>query len=599
MVTDSKRTKIKAWNVQTKLLLSYLFIVSVSFAFTAYLLDKNLEKLSLREIKSSLVSQANLIESQIPTEKLVDQGPGFLNELAANLAGKIQGRITIVDPSGKVLADSEKKQKDLAGMENHADRPEIRSALSSGIGEELRYSSTLKTDMLYVAIPIRNSTGVIGVVRLAVALTQVQKQLAAIRNTIFISFIFAFGLAFVLGMLLAQGIIKPINRIIHGARKFSQGDFSHQIFVNSKDEMGELAQALNKMAHDIEDKIEELELRNQHLAAILQSMVEGIIVVDDKSRILSLNSPAEGIFNISKKDAQDKLFLEVIPNNDIAELINEVLEKEEFLSRELSLVWPVQKIFRIDVSPIFEKKRASGCLVVIHDITEIRKLETMRKDFVANVSHELKTPLTSIKGFTETLLEGAWRDEKNAQLFLGIIREHSQRLDNLINDLLSLSHLESKEISLNRSSIKLKELADEILAGFKSLSKKKSVRIHNDLPDQLQINADKDKLNQVFTNLIDNAIKFNKEGGFVRIAGQEAAGDIKIIVEDAGVGIPPKDLPRIFERFYRVNKGRSREMGGTGLGLAIVKHIVELHAGEVGVESTEGLGAKFWFTLPK
>jgi len=237
--------------------------------------------------------------------------------------------------------------------------------------------------------------------------------------------------------------------------------------------------------------------------------------------------------------------------------------------------------------------------VVIHDITEIRRLETMRKDFVANVSHELKTPLTSIKGFVETLLEGAWKDEKNAQHFLGIIRDHAQRLDNLVNDLLSLSYLESKDISVDKADIKTKELVDDILAGFKSQLKKRRLQVRNDLPGELLVKADKDKLSQVFTNLIDNAIKFNKEGGSVKIYSQESANLIKITVEDTGVGIPPKDLPRIFERFYRVDKGRSREMGGTGLGLSIVKHIVELHGGVAGVESTEGLGAAFWFSLPK
>jgi two-component system phosphate regulon sensor histidine kinase PhoR len=591
--------RIKARNLRTKLLFSYLFIVLVSFTFVAYFLDKNLEKLALQEIKSSLINQANLIESQIPAEKLKAQDSVFLNGLAITLAKKIQGRITIIDLSGKVLADSERNQQELAAMENHAERPEIKSALSSGIGEELRYSSTLKIDMLYIAISIREGRGVIGVVRLALPLTQIQKQLAAVRNTILVSLIFALGLAFVLGSLLAESIVKPINRIIHGARKFSQGDFNYQILLDSKDEIGQLAEVLNKMAQDIEDKIKELEVRNQHLAAILQSMVEGIIVVDNRSRILSLNSPAERIFNITKNEAQNKLFLEVIPNNNIVDLINEVLEKKEFLSRELSLIWPVQKIFRIDVSPIFEKNRTSGCLIVIHDITEIRRLETMRRDFVANVSHELKTPLTSIKGFTETLLEGAWRDEKNVQHFLGIIREHAQRLDNLVNDLLSLAHMEVKDISLDKSEIKIKELVDEILAGFSAQLKKRHIQAHNDLPLKLSVKAHQDKLNQVFTNLVDNAIKFNKEGGSVRIYSRESADLIKIIVEDTGIGIPPKDLSRIFERFYRVDKGRSREMGGTGLGLAIVKHIVELHGGMVGVESNEGLGATFWFSLPK
>jgi two-component system phosphate regulon sensor histidine kinase PhoR len=262
-------------------------------------------------------------------------------------------------------------------------------------------------------------------------------------------------------------------------------------------------------------------------------------------------------------------------------------------------MWPVQKIFQINASPIFKKEEVSGCLLVIHDITEIRKLETMRRDFVANVSHELKTPLTSIKGFVETLLEGALEDKENNRHFLKIIQEHGERLNKLVDDLLSLSHLESKEILLEKGIFNLRQQVEKVIMGFKEQLKKRNVDIKNEIPANISINADKDKIEGVFTNLIDNAIKFNKENGSIKISSQQEGDKIKIIVEDSGVGIPDKDIPRIFERFYRVDKARSAELGGTGLGLSIVKHIVELHGGTVGVESVEGLGSKFWFTLPK
>ncbi|MFH1355111.1 MAG: ATP-binding protein, partial [Candidatus Omnitrophota bacterium] len=235
----------------------------------------------------------------------------------------------------------------------------------------------------------------------------------------------------------------------------------------------------------------------------------------------------------------------------------------------------------------------------IHDITEIRQLERVRRDFVANVSHELKTPLTSIKGFIETLLEGALDDKKNSRHFLEIIQNHTNRLDSLINDLLSLSHLESRQIELKREEVNLKELSDEVISGFKSQLKKKSITVTNELPKDLSLKIDRDRIEQVFTNLMDNAIKFNKDKGLIKIYSQESSGKIKIVVEDSGIGIPAKDTSRLFERFYRVDKNRSRELGGTGLGLSIVKHIVELHGGAVGLESTEGLGSKFHFTLPK
>ena len=375
--------------------------------------------------------------------------------------------------------------------------------------------------------------------------------------------------------------------------------FVYKISINSRNELDKIAYTLNKMAKKLEDKINEIEIKNQHLVAILESMVEGIIVVDKTSHIVSVNPTVENIFNISKKNLEGKIFLEVIRNNDISDIISAVLKKGEFTSCELTLMWPVQKIFQINASPVFEKGIVSGCLLVIHDMTEIRKLETMRRDFVANVSHELKTPLTSIKGFLETLLEGALDDKENNRRFLIIMQNHTERLNKLVDDLLSLSHLESKEMLLRKKLFNLYQQVVKVITNCGTQLKKRDMEIRNELPINLSVNADKDKIEGVMTNLIDNAIKFNKEKGAIRIYSQDQNDNIKIIIEDTGVGIPEKDIPRIFERFYRVDKARSTELGGTGLGLSIVKHIVELHGGEVGVESVEGLGSKFWFTLPK
>jgi len=366
-------------------------------------------------------------------------------------------------------------------------------------------------------------------------------------------------------------------------------------FFRAKKRIKELTDELRA----ISARAEELERQNSQIQTVLESMIEGVIVLGADTRILSINTSVEEIFGIQKKEAQGRFFLEAIPNNDIAEIIDNVLKEAKFISRELSLVWPVEKNFQINASPILENGLTKGCLIVIHDITEIRKLERVRSDFVANVSHEIKTPLTSIKGFVETLLEGALEDKENSRHFLRIIRDHADRLDVLVNDLLDLSYLESQEATVEKAGVNLKALADEVLAGFKSQLKKKVIEAKNELPADLAAKADKDKIGQVFTNLIDNAIKFNRQGGTVRLYGEDSGDRVKIVVEDSGVGIPPKDIPRIFERFYRVDKARSRELGGTGLGLSIVKHIVELHHGSLGVESTEGLGSKFWFTLPK
>jgi len=589
--------KIKSFKL--KLIFSYAFVILVSFGFIAFFLDKNLEENSLHNIKTSLTNQAYLVENQITVENLKKEDITHLEPLITTLSEKIKCRITVINNLGKVLADSEKSQKEILQMENHLYRPEIKMALADEVGIDTRYSSTLKIDMLYIALPMKEDKEIIGVVRLALPLESVEKTLSEIRKIVLLGLMFALALAFVLGSIIAAQTIRPINRMIQVSRKFSEGDFRRRIIQPSKDEIGELAATLNKMAQDIENKIREIKAQNQKLAAIFNSMIEGVIVIDKGGHIVSINPTVEKIFGVLKKDVEGKIFLEAVRNNDIAEVISTILKKGKPVSAEITLIYPVRRIFEVNATPIFDNDAIGGCLVVIHDITEIRRLETVRSDFVANVSHELKTPLTSIKGFVETLLEGALDDKENNRNFLKIIQDHAERLNSLVDDLLSLSHLESKEITLNKKGFNLRQQLEGVVLGFKSQSKRLNIEISNDLPASITVNADKDRIEQVFTNLIDNAIKFNKEKGYIRIYAQEVNGKIKVFVEDSGIGIPEKDIPRIFERFYRVDKARSRELGGTGLGLSIVKHIVELHNGSVGMESTEGFGSKFWFILPK
>ncbi|MFA4990152.1 MAG: ATP-binding protein [Candidatus Omnitrophota bacterium] len=582
-----------------RLLFSYVAVILISFGLTAFFLDKQLENHSLQDLKSSIITQARLMESQIPPESLKKENTANLETLVKNLSLKNKSRITIIDDQGKVLTDSELSPGEVLNIDNHATRPEVKAALRGLTGDSIRYSATLKTDMLYVALPIMGRGGAAGIIRLALPVANVQKIMSVIRKTIILSIFFALGLAFILAYVLMTSISRPLNKIINVSRRFAGGDFSQRIYYDAHDEIGELSTTLNKMAQDIESKVKEIEVQNQQLKTIFQSMVEGIIVVDRSGCIVSVNQAVEEIFNIENRKAKGRPFLEVIRNTAMAEIIRVVLDGKKFVSSELSLAYPVQRIFQINASPLFEKDQISGCLLVIHDVSQVRRLENIRRDFVANVSHELKTPLTSIKGYVETLIGGALEDKENNLDFLKIIQNHAERLDALVDDLLSLSRLESKETALVLEDFNLRHELDETILGFRSQLKKKGVTIKNELPPDTSLKADKGRIKQVFTNLIDNAVKFNKEKGWVRIYAQEAEGKVKIIVEDSGSGIPAKDIPRIFERFYRVDKARSRELGGTGLGLSIVKHIVELHAGSVGVESTEGLGSKFFFILPR
>jgi two-component system phosphate regulon sensor histidine kinase PhoR len=387
------------------------------------------------------------------------------------------------------------------------------------------------------------------------------------------------------------------QRILDALEKIKNGELNQRLHLLSGGDIGALAEAINQMAEVLEARLRALEKETRQFRSILNSMAEGVVVVDRDTRIISLNPAAEKIFQAAQREVQEKLFLETFRNNDIAEVINVVLEKGELVSREMELVWPLKKVFMINASPILENDNVAGCLLVIHDISEIRRLEKVRADFIANASHELKTPLTSIKGFVETLRGGALEDKEVSRDFLRIIAEHSERLDKLINDLLHLTRLESKEAALEKKDLDLSRLVGGAIADFQGQLRKKNITVKNDLPQPCPAFAEQDKMEQVFANLLDNAIKYNKDGGWVKIYSQDIREGIRVTVEDSGYGIPARDIPRIFERFYRVDKARSRELGGTGLGLAIVKHIIELHGGCVGVESTEGLGSKFWFTL--
>jgi two-component system phosphate regulon sensor histidine kinase PhoR len=590
---------MKIKSLKVKLIISYSIIAVLSFGILGLLLYRNTKANSLRELKLSLVNQARLVEFQLKPAIVGQPDTLILEKLAQDLSSRINLRLTVVEASGKVLFDSEKTTLDTEKMDNHAGRAEVSLALDGAVGEEIRFSDTLKIDMLYVAVPVKVKDNIAAVVRLAMPLTSIETMLYTIRRDIVLTVIMVLVLTFVLGIVFTSSIVKPLNKIINVSKKFSAGDFSHRVYYEANDEIGELARTLNKMAKDIEDKIASVSSQSQQLTAIFNSMIEGVIVTDKSGVIVSINQAVEDIFKVSRQEAEGKLFLEAVRNNEIYEVIQNILGKGRFFSKEITLHLPVQRVFEVNATPIFKDASVNGALVVIHDITEIRRLETVRRDFVANVSHELKTPLTSIKGFIETLLEGALEDKENNRNFLKIIQSHADRLDALVNDLLSLSHLESKEIRVDKTDFDLNAQVEEVLRGFKSQLKAKGIEVEYAVLKNLKVSADKDRIHQVLVNLIDNAIKFNKEKGSIKLYAESVNGNLKVIVEDSGMGIPSKDIPRIFERFYRVDKARSRELGGTGLGLSIVKHIIELHNGAVGVESTEGLGSKFWFTLPK
>lgn len=359
-----------------------------------------------------------------------------------------------------------------------------------------------------------------------------------------------------------------------------------------KDNAGNLLEGQKRENDTLKNKVSQFQ-------AILDSMVEGVIALDRQAGVIFINPAIEHIFSIKKANAMGKPLLEAIRNSELFELYSQALSLENPVSREINMLLPVERSFQVSAAAVREKGLPWAVVMILNDITKIRRLDAVRKDFIANVSHELKTPLTSIKGFIETLLAGAIDDKENNRKFLEIILGHSHRLERLISELLELSRLESEKIILDLQDLPLSDMIQEVIDILKLQIAEKKIQCEFNIPGNCIITADKARIGQVLNNLLDNAVKFNRKSGQIIIDSEDAPAQIKVIIQDTGCGIPEKEIPRIFERFYRVDKARSRQLGGTGLGLSIVKHIIELHNGQVGVESVQDKGSRFWFVLPK
>ncbi len=395
--------------------------------------------------------------------------------------------------------------------------------------------------------------------------------------------------------------LDPISNLQEGTKKMVEGDLDRRFFVFSKNEIGQLAGNLNTLAEELKKRFDQVTRDKSELETILASMVEGVIVIDNDEQIMLLSEPAHKMLDLRAADIIGRPYWEVIRNENVNRCLREAFEKGEAIRSELSVLSEDESFFNLQVSPVVQQDgRMNGLIAVFHNITELKKMEKMRREFIANVSHELKTPLTSIKGFAETLQEGAVHEEESAHRFLDIICRQCSRLENLVNDILSLSQIESNGLSLHVQEVSLNKTINSVVTLYDEKIRDKGHRIekrlNNDLP---LIRADQQMVEQVIANLLENAIKFTPDNGRITIRTEESATHVRLDVSDTGIGVPPEHLPRLFERFYRVDKARSRDLGGTGLGLAIVKHIVQAHSGKVEVHSEVNKGTTFSVFLPK
>jgi two-component system phosphate regulon sensor histidine kinase PhoR len=504
-------------------------------------------------------------------------------------------RVTVIASDGQVLADS---QSDPSTMENHAGRPEIQDAFAKGDGQTVRHSATINRDLLYYAVrhPVPGGTPV--VLRFALPLQTVDEVLWKFRKRLWLASLVVLLVIGAAALLVSRSFSDRVDRLTAFSRRVAEGDFRPIDADRSGDALEVLAVSLNDTAARLDRTIRTLTEERNLSSAILGSMVEGVAVVNASERLLFANPGFEEILNLDVPTQSGSALVEIVRQTELLEAVRQVLKGEPRVEAEIVTGTLRQRFFAVTVASV-TAAATSGAVIVLHDITELRKLERVRRDFVANVSHELKTPLTAIQGFAETLLAGAIDDPKNRVRFLEIILDHSRRLARLTDDLLRLSKMDADRLDLEVQRLSVPYFVESCVETAQRPAAEKDLRISVNLQDRLpDIAADRRRLAEVLQNLLDNAIQYTSPGGQIMLSASADAGEVKFTVSDSGIGIPQADQPRIFERFYRVDAARSRQVGGTGLGLAIAKHLVEAHGGRIWVESEVGQGSQFYFTVP-
>lgn len=529
----------------------------------------------------------------------------YFSEEATRLKQTADARVTYIRVDGKVLGDSD---HDPQTMENHLSRPEVIEAQQTGqAGHSTRYSDTTGKNMLYVAVPVVIGGKTVGFLRLAMELTEVESAIRQVWFVLAIGLLIVFVIAALISYRVAYNLTRPIELITHAAQQITDMNYKYRITVSKRDEIGQLGDAINRMADSLQLQMQRISENESRLGSVLENMISGVVMVDKDGKIGLVNKSAEEILGFSAAELLGKNFDEARQQYEFTQLIQECIDAGEHIRDEMIFYYPMERILEINLSPIAAYGEDwAGLLIVLHDITAVRRLERMRSEFVANVSHELKTPIAAVKGFAETLLAGALNDKETARSFLQIIFDESERLNRLIGDILELSKIESKRIPLQFSPVHVDTFLEGCVNVMRTEGKKKAIELTLQSAPDLYMEADEDRLRQIVINLLSNGINYTPEGGKVKLRAESFASGaegsepdrVRLIISDTGIGIPKKDLPRIFERFYRVDKARSRSSGGTGLGLSIVKHLVELHKGTIRVESEVGLGSTFIIELP-
>ena len=587
----------------------YFILASVLIVVLGDYLSSTVRNNYLSKLQEDLTIQSRLIAEDVPLS-FQDN----LDDFCKKYKEKTGARITIVDSSGRVLGDSDEPS---SLMENHSNRPELIEAGANGIGSSIRFSKTLQRDLFYLAISVAKGDQEKRFLRLSVPLHDIDMAVRKIKIQILTASFASLLIVFLIGLFQTGRLVRTIEEITAFSQAVTSGDFRKRLFPKGKDELAELTRNVGTMSQELQRRLQQAEEEKYMIETILMNMSDGLMLTDLKGMILLSNSAVKTFFGV-QSSTEGKTVMETLRKAELVDLIDRVVETKETISREIEVTYPKELFLMVTAAPYSIKGELSGAVLTFHDITRLRQLEDIRKDFVANVSHEIKTPITAIRGFAETLLEGALEDRENAYKFLETIKNNSERLNSLVSDLLTLSGIELGDIKIEKETVDLSNVIDTVFETLKGKAQTKGLYLKKEIfPGPQEVMADRNRLIQILLNLVDNGIKFTEKGGITlrvqnvefrmrnkgvskEIPKSEIAipQSVEVSVEDTGIGIPKKHLSRLGERFYRVDSARSRELGGTGLGLAIVKHLVKAHGWEMQIESTPGKGTTVKILIP-
>jgi two-component system phosphate regulon sensor histidine kinase PhoR len=576
------------WRITLPLI---ILIIASMTALGIYLVN-SVRNSQIDNLRSHLEQEAIIMaEASLPSLLGQDKNP---DELAKTLGQEIDSRITIISLDGTVLGDSIENP---ATMENHATRPEVVDALAKGIGESTRYSTTLKEQMMYVAVAVKSQDTVVGIARVALPLTMVEASVNHVTRTIILATVIIAVLAVLAVWIITRAMTRNIRKLTRAVKGITGGELGQKITIPTKDEIGQLALAFNEMSANLKTTVDTLSTEKNKLNNILANMADGVIMTDAEGDIIMANLAAGRLLGFKEENINGKPAIEVVHDHEIDEILKQCLStgREHTIQFEAGIT---RRFLRVIAVPLRNQGKSSGVLLLLQDLTELRNLQTMRRELVGNISHELRTPITGIKAMVETLQSSAIDDKQVAKDFLYRIESEADRLAQMVAELTQLSRIESGQAELKMEPVSLNALADEVLVEMKPLAEKQHVTLSKQLsPDLPSVKVDRERIRQTIVNLVHNAIKFNNPDGSVTVATNHDNKSVSLSVADTGIGIPEDDLPHVFERFYKADKART--VGGSGLGLAIAKHTIQAHGGEISARSQEGKGSTFTFILPR